>query len=115
MHFEFEPYSLGLRRPLKTAAGTVRYRRGWIVRLMAGPSIVGIGEVAPLPRAGTETHSQVQEALASFASDAGDPGGILQELGGAEKLRREGLRAGDWETALKERFSTLPSLRLGSH
>jgi O-succinylbenzoic acid--CoA ligase len=113
MHFEFEPYSLGLRRPLKTAAGTVLQRRGWLVRLMEGPSVLGIGEVAPLPRAGTESHREVYETLASFASNARDPGGILKELGGAEKLQQDGLLGGEWEAALKEQFVGLPALRLG--
>ena len=48
-----EPYRLRLRRPWRSARGTDGARGGWLVRCEAD-GLVGYGDCAPLPAAGTE-------------------------------------------------------------
>jgi o-succinylbenzoate synthase len=48
--FRLDPYALPLKTPWRTAAGTVRLRRGWLVRVEDEDGTVGLGDQsAPLP------------------------------------------------------------------
>jgi o-succinylbenzoate synthase len=63
------PYEVPYRRPIQTAHGTLTTRKGfWVLAGddAAGGGILGLGEVAPLPEWGTETHDAAQRALASL-------------------------------------------------
>ena len=48
LQLQFRPFRFALTRPLRTAAGVLQGRRGWLLRLEAGNGAVGWGEVAPL-------------------------------------------------------------------
>jgi O-succinylbenzoate synthase len=61
-------YALPFRVPVRTAHGPWAVREGFIVRVTDATGAVGYGEIAPVPRFGTET---VDEAAA-----------VLQALGG---------------------------------
>ena len=65
---EVEPFSVELATPLETAAGAVREREGFLVRLEhAGTE--GVGEASPL-LGWTETYEECREALARAAAVA---------------------------------------------
>jgi o-succinylbenzoate synthase len=55
--FSLVPYSLPLRHPWRSAHGSITKREGWLVRLVADSGLVGYGDCAPLPMAGTESSS----------------------------------------------------------
>ena len=57
------PFRFALLRPLRTAAGELRERCGWLVRLDDDQGAVGWGEVAPLQ---LQQQSACQDALASL-------------------------------------------------
>lgn len=65
MKLRLAPTLRTLARPLRTAHGEVRERRGVQVSLEAG-GIVGRGEASPMPSFGTETLEQSLAALQSF-------------------------------------------------
>lgn len=52
-----------LARPVTTAAGQMHQRRGWRVHLCTQDGTHGLGEVMPLPTAGTETAEAADAAL----------------------------------------------------
>ncbi|MFP9059212.1 mandelate racemase/muconate lactonizing enzyme family protein [Natrialbaceae archaeon A-chndr2] len=58
---QIRPYELELAEPFETAQGTMRTRRGFLVRVDAG-DVIGIGEAAPLP-GWTESYDDCREAL----------------------------------------------------
>lgn len=65
---EVEPFAVELATPLETAAGAVREREGFLVRLeYAGTE--GVGEASPL-LGWTETYEECREALARAAEVA---------------------------------------------
>ncbi len=92
---DLRPYQLPLRRPWRTAQGTLRDRRGWLVRLdAAGAS--GYGDCAPLPGAGTETPAVAGAALAACQGrltglDLAAAAGALDVCCGASPAARCGL------------------------
>ena len=53
--FEYIAYARTFRRPLVTAHGAWNLRRGIVIRLEDGDGRFGFGEIAPMPRFGTET------------------------------------------------------------
>ncbi len=53
--FEYKAYVRTFRRPLVTAHGPWRRRRGIIIRLEDGDGRFGFGEIAPMPQFGTES------------------------------------------------------------
>ena len=57
------PYRLPLRQPWRSARGVFAHRSGWLVRLETVGGLVGHGDCAPLPEAGTET---AEAALATL-------------------------------------------------
>ena len=103
LRFESAPYALPLRRPLVTAAGTVHERRGWLLRLKEEDVCLGLGEVAPLPGAGTETLPDAAAGIEELSS-LGQP---IVDLGLDPELPIT------WAEALEARFPRLPSLRMG--
>jgi o-succinylbenzoate synthase len=58
-----QPFRLTLRRPHRTAHGSVRIRRGYLVELRDGEGRIGRGEATPFPAAGTEELSVCRHAL----------------------------------------------------
>jgi o-succinylbenzoate synthase len=81
--FEFRPYALPFRQPVRTAHGVWAQREGVIVRLEDGAGNRGYGEAAPIPWFRTETADEV-EALCRELGPEVDEG----------RLRRVPERAG---------------------
>lgn len=71
LRLDLHPYRLALRRPWRTAHGTLEARRGWLVRASAD-GVVGFGDCAPLPEAGTETSEQGLLRLRHWRARADD-------------------------------------------
>lgn len=62
-----------MRNPWRSARGVFAHRAGWLVRLETVDGLIGHGDCAPLPEAGTETPESALEKLQ----------GILPKLPGA--------------------------------
>lgn len=60
---DIAPFSLALRRPLATAHGVIRERRGLLVTLVDEQGRQGFGEATPLPDFGTEDLATCRAAL----------------------------------------------------
>jgi o-succinylbenzoate synthase len=58
-----KPYSLPLRDPWPSADGDVKERRGWILALEDDLGRVGLGDAAPFPGFGLETHASAGAGL----------------------------------------------------
>ena len=58
-----QPYSLPLRDPWPSADGDVKERRGWILALEDDLGRVGLGDAAPFPGFGLETHASAGAGL----------------------------------------------------
>ena len=58
-----KPYSLPLRDPWPSADGDVRERKGWILELKDEAGRVGLGDAAPFPGFGLETHASAGAGL----------------------------------------------------
>jgi o-succinylbenzoate synthase len=56
-------YDLPLTRPWSSARGTLTRRRGWLLRLQSSDGVLGVGECAPLPGAGTEPFDDAATTL----------------------------------------------------
>ncbi|MFB6233007.1 MAG: mandelate racemase/muconate lactonizing enzyme family protein [Haloarculaceae archaeon] len=65
---DVEPFSVRLSRPLETASGTIRERRGFLV-FVEYEGTRGVGEATPLP-GWTESREECREALGRAASVA---------------------------------------------
>ncbi|MEO5338121.1 MAG: o-succinylbenzoate synthase [Magnetospirillum sp. WYHS-4] len=76
--FAILPYRLALRRPWRSARGTVTHREGFLVRLDTAEGPVGFGDCAPLPGHGTETAAEALAALEEMRG--GFRGGPVQGL-----------------------------------
>lgn len=50
-----EPYRLFLSQPWRSAAGELRWREGWLLRIVDDDGYTAVGECAPLAEAGTES------------------------------------------------------------
>ncbi|MFM7464900.1 MAG: hypothetical protein ACKO28_05420 [Cyanobium sp.] len=70
LQLQWRPFSFPLLAPLQTAAGTLRERRGWLLRLDTAAGTTGWGEAAPLAFGGA-----AQEVL-------GPCGWAMEQLGG---------------------------------
>jgi O-succinylbenzoate synthase len=66
LQLQFRPFRFALTRPLRTAAGVLQGRRGWLLRLEAGNGAVGWGEVAPLNPARLKRCEQELKSLPSL-------------------------------------------------
>lgn len=64
--FHWAPYALPFARPFVTAAGHLRERRGFVVRLQDERGAWGVGEAAPLPAFGGETLAACETRLARW-------------------------------------------------
>jgi len=58
-----QSYSLSLRDPWPSADGNVNDRRGWILALEDNSGRVGLGDAAPFPGFGLETHASAGAGL----------------------------------------------------
>lgn len=75
------PYALHLRRPWASARGVLDERRGWLVWVEAG-GLIGYGDCAPLPEAGTESPAAALAMLEYWARACVgcDPERLLAEI-----------------------------------
>lgn len=86
LNWQVFPYEVPLKRPLQTAAGVWRERRGWFLRC-ATEAAEGLGEAAPLEGWGSESFSQAAAVLRAWpmktlAPDTvGDIPGVLARYG----------------------------------
>ena len=67
-HCTFTPYRLPLRQPWITARGGFAVREGWLVRLVTDSGLIGYGDCAPLPQAGTENMDSAVACLSGWAA-----------------------------------------------
>src|SRR5439155_17101108 len=58
-----QPYTLPLRDAWPSADGNVNDRRGWILALEDGSGRMGLGDAAPFPGFGLETHASAGAGL----------------------------------------------------
>ncbi len=66
--FSIQPYRLPLAVPWESAQGGFAVREGWLIRLETGGGLVGYGDCAPLPQAGTEGRACAASRLAECAA-----------------------------------------------
>lgn len=59
------PYSLPFRQAWRTTRGTIAQRNGWLVELTTDTGLLGHGDCAPLPAAGTEAAPEAIRWLTS--------------------------------------------------
>lgn len=64
-------YRRRFRRPLETAHGLWRERRGFLIRIDGGEGRYGFGEVAPTPWLGSESLEEAEAFLRSLRGEAG--------------------------------------------
>ena len=67
-HCTFAPYRLPLRQPWAGARGGFAVREGWLVRLVTDSGLIGYGDCAPLPQAGTENMDSAVACLSGWAA-----------------------------------------------
>ena len=67
-HCTFSPYRLPLRQPWVSARGGFVVREGWLVRLVTDAGLIGYGDCAPLPQAGTESMDSAVACLSDWAA-----------------------------------------------
>lgn len=112
-----ERRDLRLVRPLSTGAGTITERTVFLLRLETA-GVVGYGEAAPLPWAGTETVEQCAAALQMFVETSGEelPGNVLRAVtrGCPAAVHAWEQARGDWlarrdGVRLAERWATSPA------
>ena len=63
LELQVRPFAFDLTRPLRTAAGMIQLRRGWLLRLRADNGRIGWGEAAPLNPSYAEQNEQAIRAL----------------------------------------------------
>ncbi len=97
MHVTVQRAHLPLRSPLRTARGTLRWRKVFVLRLEVD-GCVGLGEAAPLSAAGTEGSAVTEAALQTAV-------GLLQD--GVLPLSP----AGAWEEPLLGALGGAPAAR----
>ncbi|WP_347238868.1 enolase C-terminal domain-like protein [Cyanobium sp. FACHB-13342] len=91
IRLEWRPFGFALPQPLATAAGTVRQRRGWLLRAQGPQGELGWGEAAPLdgpldPLAAAIAalgSAQPREGLEAALATGGLPPALAFALGGA--------------------------------
>ncbi len=78
------PYRLALRQPWRSALGSWSVRQGWLVKLGTTDGLVGYGDCAPLPEAGTELLTVAETELRSQVARVfgQTPSSILDDLDG---------------------------------
>ena len=65
LELRIRPFQFNLIRPLQTAAGMIKFRRGWLLRLRSENGRVGWGEAAPLNPEFAEQNEQALRTLPS--------------------------------------------------
>ncbi len=65
LELRIRPFQFNLIRPLQTAAGMIKFRRGWLLRLRSENGRVGWGEAAPLNSEFAEQNEQALRTLPS--------------------------------------------------
>ena len=65
--FRFAPYALPFARPFPTSREILYERTGWLIWIQDGEGRWGLGEVAPLPGFGMESHQEAGKMLAFWA------------------------------------------------
>ena len=65
LELRIRPFQFNLIRPLQTAAGMIKFRRGWLLRLRSENGRVGWGEAAPLNPEFAEQNEQSLRTLPS--------------------------------------------------
>ena len=78
----FHPYELPLRGTWPGSTTSLKWRRGWIMKVSHG-GFHGFGECAPLPAAGTEATQAAKSALSSLAEGGFDEPERLHALADA--------------------------------
>lgn len=73
-----ERYRLRLLRPWRSAAGELRWREGWLLRIVDDDGSSSVGECAPLPEAGTESAEVAGKGLTGWRDRL--PGMSLADL-----------------------------------
>lgn len=71
MHITFcvlAPYRLPLCHPWVSARGDFDVREGWLVKMVTDAGLVGYGDCAPLPQAGTESMESAAACLSAWAA-----------------------------------------------
>ena len=68
MPIRIHPYRLPLKRPWVAAAAILTERRGWLLEVIDENGIVGWGDCAPLPSAGTAHQARCRAALERLAA-----------------------------------------------
>lgn len=67
-HYTFAPYRLPLRQPWASSRGGFDVREGCLVRLVTDAGLIGYGDCAPLPQAGTESMESAVACLSGWAA-----------------------------------------------
>ena len=67
-HCTFTPYCLPLRQQWVSARGGFTVREGGLVRLATDAGLIGYGDCAPLPQAGTESMDSAVACLSGWAA-----------------------------------------------
>jgi len=70
--FAYRRYALPFRVPVRTAHGSWAVREGLIVRVTDATGAVGYGEIAPVPRFGTETVDEATTTLHALGGQVGE-------------------------------------------
>lgn len=111
-HCTFTPYRLPLRQPWVSARGGFDVREGWLVRLATDTGLVGYGDCAPLPQAGTESMDSAAACLSGWV--AALPGLPLEEALGRISASAAGAPAAccGLETALLDLLAQQAGLPL---
>lgn len=96
----FRPYALPFVTPFQTARETLRVRKGWVIWVMDGEGGWGVGEAAPLPGFGMESHEECGRVLAAWARSLPgrefDPSHYLAPKAGTEASTEPGLEPAPW-------------------
>jgi o-succinylbenzoate synthase len=67
LQLTYSPYTLQLKKPFFTAKTEIKERSGFILRLVDPDGIEGIGDCCPFPEFGSETITDVEDALSKFS------------------------------------------------
>ncbi len=62
----FSPYVLKMSKPFITSKGSLKERKGFILKLTGSSGKTGIGDAAPFPEFGSESFKEAEKALNNF-------------------------------------------------
>ncbi|MES9937836.1 MAG: o-succinylbenzoate synthase [Sedimenticola sp.] len=106
------PYRLKFKRPWISARSHLGYREGWLLALHGPPGVVGWGDCAPLPEAGTESAAVSEQLLKDFIPRVvGRPvGQLLDELQGLPPAARSAVETALLDLQARQEGVSLASL-----